>query len=38
GTANPYVSVEVGGEKQRTSVEPHTLDPVWDEEIMVFSE
>lgn len=38
GAANPYVSVEVGDEKQRTSVESNTVDPVWDEEIMVFSE
>lgn len=38
GAANPYVSVEVGDEKQRTSVETNTVDPVWDEEIMVFSE
>lgn len=38
GVANPYISVEVGDEKRRTAVEPGTVDPVWDEEIMVFSE
>lgn len=38
GVANPYISVEVGDEKRRTAVEPATVDPVWDEEIMVFSE
>lgn len=38
GAANPYVSVEVGDEKRRTAVETSTLSPVWDEEIMVFSE
>lgn len=38
GAANPYVSVEVGDEKRRTAVETSTVSPVWDEEIMVFSE
>lgn len=38
GAANPYISVEVGDEKRRTAVELRTVDPVWDEEIMVFSE
>lgn len=38
GAANPYVSVEVGDEKRRTAVETGTVSPVWDEEIMVFSE
>ncbi|CAN0589812.1 unnamed protein product, partial [Ectocarpus sp. 12 AP-2014] len=38
GAVNPYVSVEVGGEKRRTAVETGTVNPVWDEEIMVFSE
>lgn len=38
GVANPYISVEVGDEKRRTAVESSTVDPVWDEEIMVFNE
>ncbi|CAM9402960.1 unnamed protein product [Ectocarpus sp. 12 AP-2014] len=38
GAVNPYVSVEVGDEKRRTAVETGTVNPVWDEEIMVFSE
>eukprot|EP00903_Cladosiphon_okamuranus_P014837 g13738.t1 len=38
GAANPYVSVEVGEERRRTAVETNTVSPVWDEEIMVFSE
>lgn len=38
GAANPYVSLEVGDEKRRTGVETDTVSPVWDEEIMVFSE
>ncbi|CBN80088.1 conserved unknown protein [Ectocarpus siliculosus] len=38
GAANPYVSVEVGDEKRRTAVETGTVNPAWDEEIMVFSE
>ncbi|CAM9162703.1 unnamed protein product [Scytosiphon promiscuus] len=38
GSANPYVSVEVGDERRRTAVESGTVNPVWDEEIMVFSE
>ncbi len=38
GAANPYVSIEVGDERRRTAVETNTVNPVWDEEIMVFSE
>lgn len=38
GATNPYVSLEVGDEKRRTAVETGTVSPVWDEEIMVFSE
>ncbi|CAM9547986.1 unnamed protein product [Ascophyllum nodosum] len=38
GVTNPYISVEFGGEKRRTAVETGTVDPVWDEEIMIFSE